>query len=776
LLNLYTGLIGRCEALAHRPILQWIETEKKKHPQNPPMAYWLKKKIVTENLYGVDLMEEATEIAKLRLFLSLVASAEKRAELEPLPNIEFNLLAGNSLIGLLHVDSAKFDSRSMEVSPTSSKSSKTRLQQSRIKLQYEEALGFTTETTAVPTTKETQQAHVATKRASEYARLLDEKNKSIELYKKHGFATGEIEGLEQDERLLNLRNHIEDVRRRGYERLNEILLEEFQVLGIQYEQATWDSAKKKEGKPKKRPLKIADIQALQPFHWAYEFDEIIVNRGGFDAIITNPPWEVFQTDEKEFSTRYESTIKKNSIRIEDWTKQFAKYMENAEFREAWLEYASAFPHTAQWLKNSPQYENQVAVIDGRQVATKLNLYKSFTEQCVHLLKESGRCGIVIPSGIYTDRGATQLRKMLFEQNRVTGLFGFENRKVIFEGVHRSFKFVVLSFSKGGNTDSFPVAFMRLNVSDLAEFPKSDELRFSLELIRSMSPDALSLMEFDSEKEIETAQKMLKHPLLGSYLSDCWNTSFDQELNMTSASKIFRKKAEQGSMPLFEGKMIHQFTHQHSEPRYWITQKEGRKAVLGRVKDNGQEMSYQRYRLGFRDIARNTDSRTLIAAIIPKTFCGNTLPVVGIPENIQTQLYLLSCFNSFVIDWLVRQKVTTHCNFFYLYQLPIPRLTSTHPDFRPLVERAARLVGTTPEFDDLLAEVFGKKATHKTHGVTDPQDRLTLRAQIDALVARLYDLTQEEFQHILGTFPLVDESVKTQTLNTYRELVKLGKFA
>ena len=82
------------------------------------------------------------------------------------------------------------------------------------------------------------------------------------------------------------------------------------------------------------------------------------------------------------------------------------------------------------------------------------------------------------------------------------------------------------------------------------------------------------------------------------------------------------------------------------------------------------------------------------------------------------------------------------------------------------------IGTSPLY--ALKEVFGKSATHKTHGVTDPQDRLTLRAEIDALVARLYDLTIEEFQHILSTFPLVDESVKSQTLNTYRDLLKLGK--
>ncbi len=325
LLNLYTALIGRCEALAHAPVLQWIEFEKKQH--KAPAAYWLKKKIVTENLYGVDLMEEATEIAKLRLFLSLVASAEKRDQLEPLPNIEFNLLAGNSLIGLLHVDSAKFDGR-IGVPPVSSEretgvspaSSKKRLQQARIKLQYEEALGFTTETTAAPTTRETQQAHVATKQAAKYDELLRKKNERIRLYKDSTSLFKDLAALKRD---------IDELKSEARTILDQLLLDQFQALGIQYEQATWipnspvqnsahsfaakgqktkaqanalasDSTSSaptgqpipaqgnalgsitppipvlkgrpntggKEGKPEKRPLKIEDIQALEPFHWA----------------------------------------------------------------------------------------------------------------------------------------------------------------------------------------------------------------------------------------------------------------------------------------------------------------------------------------------------------------------------------------------------------------------------------------------------------------------------------------------------------------------------
>ena len=57
------------------------------------------------------------------------------------------------------------------------------------------------------------------------------------------------------------------------------------------------------GKPKKRPLKPADIEAQHPFHWGFEFDEILNTRGGFDAIITNPPWETFKPYAKEFFER-----------------------------------------------------------------------------------------------------------------------------------------------------------------------------------------------------------------------------------------------------------------------------------------------------------------------------------------------------------------------------------------------------------------------------------------------------------------------------------------
>jgi hypothetical protein len=122
-------------------------------------------------------------------------------------------------------------------------------------------------------------------------------------------------------------------------------------------------------------------------------------------------------------------------------------------------------------------------------------------------------------------------------------------------------------------------------------------------------------------------------------------------------------------------------------------------------------------------------------------------------------------NSYVIDWLIRLKVTTNVSMFYLYQLPIPRLTSKDLAFTHIVERAAKLICTTPEFDELAKEVG--LGSHK-NGAIDPKERAQLRADLDGMIAHLYGLTEEEFAHILSTFPLVAEEVKSAAIEVFRQ--------
>ncbi|MDQ1638538.1 MAG: hypothetical protein QOF62_1877 [Pyrinomonadaceae bacterium] len=710
LVNIYAAVIGKIQFLNDRNLSEWLRRVQKEHPS---VAYFIKKRIITDNLYGVDIMDEATEIARLRLFLALVASAENVDQLEPLPNIDFNILKGNSLIGLMHVDDKDFDARQ-------------------------------------------SQGHLFRK---SYRELLAEKNRLVDLYRHTGSYTDDLRAMRDD---------IETKKNEAIATLDEILLTEFQKLGVKFDQATWDETRNREGRSTKRPLTIKDIEALQPFHWGYEFDEIINRRGGFDAIIANPPWEVFQTDEKEFFQEFVPTIHKNKLRIEQWKKQQATLMKDAGLRKSWLSYASLFPHVSMFFKAAPQYKNQLSLVNGKSVGSKINLYSYFTEQCFNLVRSGGECGIVLPSGIYTDLGTKQLREMLFTRSRITSLFGFENRKEIFENVDSRFKFVVLTFRKGDLTTIFPAAFMRHNVEELDTFPKDGALHLAVELVRRLSPDSLSIMEFKNEVEVRIAEKMSLVPLLRERLEQSWNVILCSEFNMTTDSRLFKNSARVGSLPLYEGKMIHQFRQDLSPPRYWVGEKNARKALINRGdKDKDQLLEYQQYRLAFRDVARNTDNRTMIATVLPPdTFAGNTL-VLSEPFAKQGELLILvAMLNSFACDFIVRRKVTAHCNIFSVYQLPVPRLTDRDAEFAPIVERAARLICTTSDFDNLAREVGLRD--HRD-GITDPAKRAKLRAELDGIIGHLYGLTEKEFAYILTTFPLVEQSVKDAALEAYREL-------
>jgi Alw26I/Eco31I/Esp3I family type II restriction m6 adenine DNA methyltransferase len=562
---------------------------------------------------------------------------------------------------------------------------------------------------------------------------------------------------------------------------------EFTFLNIRYEQAIWDDKNKTEGKPVKRAIEIADIEALKSFHWGFVFDEILNKKGGFDAIITNPPWEIFKPNAKEFFEEFSDLVTRKKMTIKEFEKEQAKLLKDPDIRKAWLEYLSTYPHVSAFFRCAPQYRNQISMIDGKKAGTDINLYKLFTEQCYNLIRSGGYCGIVIPSGIYTDLGAKQLREMLFNQTKITSLFCFENRKGIFENVDSRFKFVVLSFEKGETTKDFPAAFMRHDVAELECFPSEGSVSVNINVIRKLSPTSLSIPEFKSSLDIAIAVKLLDMPSLNNSDRGWGLELYGEELNMTRSAGCF--KTTKTRWPVFEGGMIWHFDSHYSEPRYWINETDLRKSFTEkRVKRIGFidkppkdiKNDYETYRLAIRKIASNTNERTLITTVIaPGSFAGNSLsvhfPFKNEPDcyndlqlTANELLVLTSLLNSFVVDWILRARMTTNLNLFYLYQLPIPRLTEKDAAFWPIVKRSARLICTTPEFDDLAKEV-GLKSYKE--GATDPIERGKLRAELDGIVAHLYGLTEEEFAYILTTFPIVPDPVKIAAHNAFRNVEK-----
>ncbi len=103
--------------------------------------------------------------------------------------------------------------------------------------------------------------------------------------------------------------------------------------------------------------------------------------------------------------------------IKDFEQEQATLLEDTEVPVAWLEYLSRFPYQSAYFRAASQYEFRVRPIADKRTGSDINYYKLFAEQCFNLLRPSGQCGIVLATDIYTDIGATGLRKMLFDTAR-----------------------------------------------------------------------------------------------------------------------------------------------------------------------------------------------------------------------------------------------------------------------------------------------------------------------------------------------------------------------
>ena len=202
---------------------------------HPNRRYFIFKSIILNNLFGVDIMEEAVEICKLRLFLKLAAQVEPDAAkdnfgIEPLPDIDFNIRAGNTLVGYATADEVR---RAFKESP----GGQTKL-----------LLGDSPE---------------AYQRFEEQVELADRAFSQFrEMQTEHGMDAKEFVDAKQ-----TLRERLKTLD----EELNRYLAGEYGV------------------KVRDKTAYAKWVKSHQPFHWFVEFYGIVTN-GGFDVIIGNPPY------------------------------------------------------------------------------------------------------------------------------------------------------------------------------------------------------------------------------------------------------------------------------------------------------------------------------------------------------------------------------------------------------------------------------------------------------------------------------------------------------
>ncbi len=228
--------------LSHfRDVLAQVE----KHPNE---RYFILKSIVLNNLYGVDIMEEAVEICKLRLFLKLAAQLESYDRIEPLPDIDFNIRAGNTLVGFTSLDAV---SRAMTITET----------QDRPRPEVRRAVRG-------------QQIRSLDEEQQEALQRIEDKGR--EIAREYGLfqwiqTTFGMDAARLAQSKRDLRDKLKDL---GGE-LDALLSKEYGV------------------DPKKAAAYDAWRASHRPFHWFVEFYGIM-SRGGFDVVIGNPPYLEFK--------------------------------------------------------------------------------------------------------------------------------------------------------------------------------------------------------------------------------------------------------------------------------------------------------------------------------------------------------------------------------------------------------------------------------------------------------------------------------------------------
>ncbi len=669
--------------------------------------------IVTENLYGVDIMAGAVEVCQLRMFLSIAETYNSIVDIEPLPNIDYNIMEGNSLIGYVKEDVLRELKAGGDVIKTVVKPEE--------KIASMDLFG-----------KQMALSTYTGERISELHALaikaIKDAEKAKETYK-HSQNTEEA---------CRCKIKIESALKPYRDLLNKRLFNEFHRL-----------------KDKKMKMELTDkeVYDFKPFHWVVDFAKVM-NEGGFDIVVGNPPWNKWKPNSQEYFEQFDASFRR--LDKQSAIKRMKELCSDNNITLGWEKHLKHIKLGSSYFKSSERYKRQSATVLGRTMAGDLNLYQLFMEADFSLMKDGGYLGLIVPSGFYTDAGCKGLRELYFEHSEVKSMYCFENRKKIFKEIDSRYKFITIVTEKSGKTEEFGSAFM-LHDKELLNTLDETSLKYPLRLVEKFSPYSNSIMELKNQQDFVIAEKMYKFPALGEKIEVKWNIKLTNEFHMTGDSDLFNKEGRGEPLPLYEGKMIWHYEHTFSKNSIIVYSESGVErltdkelAALGKEYDG-----HTKYRFAYRQNASQTNIRTFITTVLPKNvFYGHSLFAIDTySSNISNkeQLFLTSICNSFSIDWIVRNKVSNNLSTFFIYELPIPRYSNKEPFFNEIIERAAKLICTTPEFDDFAKEVG--LGSHE-NGVTDDAGRQRLKNEIDAYVAKIYGLTRAELVHILFNFPIV----------------------
>ena len=521
-------------------------------------------------------------------------------------------------------------------------------------------------------------------------------------------------------------------------------------------------------------------------------------RGGFDAVIGNPPWDRMKLQQVEWFAARRREIA-HAQRAADRKRMIADLEKEGDPLAG--DFALASERAAAAARIARSCGDYPLLSRG-----DINLYSLFVERAMTLVKPEGMVGLLTPSGIASDKTAATFFKGVATEGRLKALYDFENKKVFFPDVHASFKFCVLVASPSQCEGSANCAFFLHSVAEIYD----DDRRFPLsaEDFARVNPNTGTAPIFRTRRDAELTTAIYgRLPVLVDRSSGdevkSWPVKYETMFHMTNDSHLFRTREELGEqegaypvgynrydspegewVPLYEGKMVQAFDHraarvvvnpnnrhrpaqpvsatrdQHRnpewvpDPQFWVLKGE-------------TSFPEAPYLLAFKDVTAPTNVRSMIAALIPGVGVGNTLPVISVAGGDAVQLAMLVAnFNSVAFDYVARQKIQgQHLNWFIVEQLvavPCDRYESARfgqKTARAVVQEAVLELTYTSQDMSSFARAMGhvdESGTVRAPYVWDAERRLQLRAKLDAVYFQLYGITdRDNVRYIYSTFPIVE---------------------
>lgn len=527
------------------------------------------------------------------------------------------------------------------------------------------------------------------------------------------------------------------------------------------------------------------------FHWPVEFPDIMA-KGGFDAVIGNPPWERVKLQEEEFfaapapeiaNAKNAAARKKLIAALEETNPRLAGEW-NAAVRTAACESA--------YLRLSGRYP-----LGG---VGDVNTYAVFADHFRQAINPDGRAGLILPNGLVTGYTYREFLRHLLSTKTLASFFGFENEDKLFKSVHNETKFGLLTVTGGREKIEQPWFTAHIRQPEQITDP---ERRYALTIdeIEAINPNTLNLPAFRWAKDAEVTATIHKAaPVMVRKHADGreenpWRVSFKRMFDMANDSGSFLDHQDiaplvakrDGALailedgrqvyPLYEGKMFWHFDHRYGtyegqtekqankgvlprvpeakhadpeyriEPRYWVDARLANEALKGEV---GSGWFY-----AWRDVG--ISERTFIGTIIPKTAAGDKSPILLSPLGARSIAALVGCLGSFVADYSARQRAM-NMKYFVVEQIPVPTPSTllTRPTWVGgvledwLADRVLELCYTNDELVDFATDLGRDHPPFRWQ----PDRRVLLQAEIDAAILHLYGLSKVQAEWLLDSFTVL----------------------